>query len=106
MEHAQQALAARGVTDVQLHLLLANQLDVPLSCEDVALTGLAIDSRQVKPGDLFAAIDGATVNGNDFIDAAIANGAAASSVSSQWLSQYRRYRSKASKKPAQILVCS
>ena len=57
--------------------LLANQLDVPLSCEDVALTGLAIDSRQVKPGDLFAAIEGATVNGNDFIDAAIANGAAA-----------------------------
>ena len=57
--------------------LLANQLDVPLSCDDVVLTGLAIDSRQVKPGDLFAAIEGATVNGNDFIDAAIANGAAA-----------------------------
>ena len=57
--------------------LLANQLDVPLTAEDVVLTGLAIDSRQVKSGDLFAAIEGVTVNGNDFIDAAIANGAAA-----------------------------
>ena len=57
--------------------LLAKQLGLPLASEDVALTGLAIDSRQVKPGDLFAAIEGATVNGNDFIDAAIANGASA-----------------------------
>ena len=57
--------------------LLAHQLGLSLECEDVALTGLAIDSRQVKPGDLFAAIEGATVDGNDFIDAAIANGAAA-----------------------------
>ena len=57
--------------------LLAKQLGLPLASEEVALTGLAIDSRQVKPGDLFAAIEGATVNGNDFIDAAIANGAAA-----------------------------
>ena len=57
--------------------LLAKQLGLPLVSEDVALAGLAIDSRQVKSGDLFAAIEGATVNGNDFIDAAIANGAAA-----------------------------
>ena len=57
--------------------LLAKQLGLPLVSEDVTFTGLAIDSRQVKTGDLFAAIEGATVNGNDFIDAAIANGAAA-----------------------------
>ena len=57
--------------------LLAKQLGLPLVSEDVTFTGLAIDSRQVKSGDLFAAIEGATVNGNDFIDAAIANGAAA-----------------------------
>lgn len=57
--------------------LLANQLGLRLASEDVALTGLAIDSRRVKSGDLFAAIEGATVNGNDFIDAAIAKGAAA-----------------------------
>ena len=57
--------------------LLAKQLGLPLVSEDVTFTGLAIDSRQVKSGDLFAAIEGATLNGNDFIDAAIANGAAA-----------------------------
>ena len=57
--------------------LLAKQLGLPLVSEDVTFTGLAIDSRQVKSGDLFAAIEGATVNGNDFIDSAIANGAAA-----------------------------
>lgn len=57
--------------------LLADRLGLPFESEDVALTGLAIDSRQVKSGDLFAAIEGATVNGNDFIDAAITRGAAA-----------------------------
>lgn len=57
--------------------LLANQLGLSLETPDVALTGLAIDSREVKPGDLFAAIKGATVDGNDFIDAAIGRGAAA-----------------------------
>lgn len=57
--------------------LLANQLGLPLESEDVALTGLALDSRQVKPGDLFAAIEGVMLNGNDFVDAAIAKGAAA-----------------------------
>lgn len=66
--------------------LLANQLGLPLASEDVALTGLAIDSRQVTPGDLFAAIEGATVNGKDFIDAAMANGAAAV-VSTQSVAQ-------------------
>ena len=57
--------------------LLADRLGLPFESEDVALTGLALDSRQVKSGDLFAAIEGATVNGNDFIDAAITRGAAA-----------------------------
>ena len=57
--------------------LLASQIGLSLESQDVALTGLAIDSRQVKHGDLFAAIEGETANGNDFIDSALANGAAA-----------------------------
>ena len=56
---------------------LATQLGLVIDCQDVALTGLAIDSRQVKPGDLFAAIDGESVSGTDFIDSALANGAVA-----------------------------
>ena len=49
----------------------------PARLPDVSVTGIAIDSRQVRPGDLFVARPGATVDGHDFIAAAIARGAAA-----------------------------
>ncbi len=42
-----------------------------------AVTGLAVDSRQVRPGFLFAALPGSTVHGAAFVDVAIAKGAAA-----------------------------
>ncbi|MFC1510911.1 UDP-N-acetylmuramoyl-L-alanyl-D-glutamate--2,6-diaminopimelate ligase [Candidatus Margulisiibacteriota bacterium] len=38
-------------------------------------TGIAYDSRKVKPGDLFVAIPGYKVNGEDFIPQAVKNGA-------------------------------
>jgi UDP-N-acetylmuramoyl-L-alanyl-D-glutamate--2,6-diaminopimelate ligase len=44
---------------------------------DRTLTGMTLDSREVRPGDLFLACVGRTVDGSDFIDAAIENGAIA-----------------------------
>ena len=41
------------------------------------MTGLAVDSRQVKPGYLFAALPGSKVHGGEFIDYALRMGAGA-----------------------------
>lgn len=41
------------------------------------ITGLAFDSRQVREGHLFVAINGLTVDGHQFIDRSIASGAVA-----------------------------
>jgi UDP-N-acetylmuramoyl-L-alanyl-D-glutamate--2,6-diaminopimelate ligase len=43
----------------------------------IEITGLAYDSRSVKPGDLFVALKGQTADGHDFIKNAIQNGAVA-----------------------------
>ncbi len=49
-----------------------------LSCpQEMTLTGLCIDSRQIKPGNLFVAIKGELFDGHHFINDVIANGAAA-----------------------------
>ena len=44
---------------------------------DVEIAGLAIDSREVVPGDLFFAVPGASVDGHDYAEAAVEAGAAA-----------------------------
>ncbi|WOX06443.1 UDP-N-acetylmuramoyl-L-alanyl-D-glutamate--2,6-diaminopimelate ligase [Microbulbifer pacificus] len=44
---------------------------------DIQVTGVALDSRQVKTGDVFMALRGTQVDGRQYIDAAIARGAAA-----------------------------
>lgn len=45
--------------------------------EAATVTGFAIDHRKVAPGNVFGAFEGARVNGEDFIPAAIAAGAIA-----------------------------
>ena len=44
---------------------------------EAALSGVAVDSRRVRPGDLFAALPGARVDGLDFVAQAAAAGARA-----------------------------
>lgn len=44
---------------------------------DIHIKNLTTDSRQVKPGDLFIAVPGLTVDGRAYIEQAIKNGAVA-----------------------------
>ena len=45
--------------------------------DDVLVSGLTLDSREVEPGYLFCAVKGADNDGHDYIQQAIDNGAAA-----------------------------
>jgi UDP-N-acetylmuramoyl-L-alanyl-D-glutamate--2,6-diaminopimelate ligase len=62
---------------VRLSRLLAGDAALPRGAEDAAISGLTADSRQVKPGYLFAALPGTKVDGAEFIPQAIKAGAAA-----------------------------
>jgi UDP-N-acetylmuramoyl-tripeptide--D-alanyl-D-alanine ligase len=55
--------------------------------DDVA-RGYAIDSRTVQPGELFFAVKGERLDGHDFVEQALKNGAAAAVVSRSDLSRY------------------
>ncbi len=61
---------------------------------EIAVQGVQYDSRRVSPGDLFVAMRGGTVDGNRFIDGALAKQAAAVVTDSPeeyaWLAQERR----------------
>ena len=56
---------------------LAEETGGQLVGESVALQTLAIDSRKVKAGALFAALSGQRVDGHDFAPQALAAGASA-----------------------------
>ncbi len=49
----------------------------PVEAGDTAITGFAIDNRKIAPGNVFGAFPGYSVNGEDFIPAAITGGAVA-----------------------------
>ncbi|MBI3084085.1 MAG: UDP-N-acetylmuramoyl-L-alanyl-D-glutamate--2,6-diaminopimelate ligase, partial [Candidatus Omnitrophica bacterium] len=44
---------------------------------EVPIAGIACHSKQIRRGDLFVALEGATTDGHAFIDEAIARGASA-----------------------------
>jgi UDP-N-acetylmuramoyl-tripeptide--D-alanyl-D-alanine ligase len=56
--------------------LLADALKAPLAGRDAVFTGVSTDTRTLKRGDLFVAIQGARFDGHNFLAEAIAAGAA------------------------------
>ena len=52
---------------------------------DAEATGYSIDSRTIAAGDLFFAVRGERIDGHDYVEAALANGAVAAVVSMRWL---------------------
>lgn len=56
---------------------VASALGVGAPAFDAALTGVAVDSRKTRPGDLFVALAGARSDGHDFAASAAAAGASA-----------------------------
>ena len=64
-----------------LHMgAIAARLGLPWSGAAQSVAGLCIDSRQLRPGELFVALPGARVDGHDFVAAAAAAGAVAALV--------------------------
>jgi len=62
---------------MRLRDLFSDDATIEPQAETVEISGLAADSRAVKPGDLFFALAGSKTDGSRFIDAAIAAGAVA-----------------------------
>ena len=55
----------------------ANLISSAASSSDLIVSGVSIDTRTLKPGELYVAIQGERFNGHDFINAAIEAGASA-----------------------------
>ncbi|WP_398480379.1 UDP-N-acetylmuramoyl-L-alanyl-D-glutamate--2,6-diaminopimelate ligase [Tardiphaga sp.] len=62
---------------MKLRDLFSSDVALAPQAADMAVTGLAVDSRAVKPGDVFFALAGAKTDGARFIAQAVASGAVA-----------------------------
>jgi UDP-N-acetylmuramoyl-L-alanyl-D-glutamate--2,6-diaminopimelate ligase len=62
---------------MRLRDLFSDDATIDPQAENTVIDGLAVDSRTVKPRDLFFALSGSKTDGTRFIDVAIASGAVA-----------------------------
>src|SRR4051812_2177994 len=62
---------------MKLREIFGDDASMAAAAEATEVKGLAVDSRMVKPGDVFFALAGAKTDGARFIDAAVASGAVA-----------------------------
>ncbi|HVY50234.1 MAG TPA: UDP-N-acetylmuramoyl-tripeptide--D-alanyl-D-alanine ligase [Devosia sp.] len=60
----------------------------PEGLSDGPVGSVSIDSRDIEPEALFVAIKGDKLDGHDFVDAALAAGAAAALVSEEWFNAH------------------
>src|ERR1700753_540167 len=74
---------------MKLRDLLGEDTVLDPRADAVDVKGLAVDSRTVKPGDLFFALAGTKTDGSRFIDAAIAAGAVANAGDRQAAGEHR-----------------
>jgi UDP-N-acetylmuramoyl-L-alanyl-D-glutamate--2,6-diaminopimelate ligase len=61
----------------QLKSLIGPEIAAPAGCGETEIGGITADSREVRPGWLFAALPGAKADGTRFVPEAVARGAAA-----------------------------
>src|SRR6476659_4633463 len=62
---------------MNLDKLVGPETAAPSGCNRVSIAGLTADSREVRPGWLFAALRGSKADGSRFVAEAVAKGAAA-----------------------------
>lgn len=62
---------------MKLRKLMQGIVEDVTAIEDIEISGIAYDSRNVKPGYLFVAIKGFETDGHKYIESAVKNGAAA-----------------------------
>ena len=69
---------------------LFNGVDTLAPVKSLQITAIESDSRKVSDGALFLAVPGETVNGEEYIDKAVANGAVAVCVDGRSYEKYER----------------